>query len=235
MPIRLDKFLSENTMFSRSELKEKIRRGAVTVDGVAIQSPETKVDSEKSLVCLSGVPVRPSGTRCFMLNKPAGYVTAASDPKEPTVMKLLPAELRHLNLQPVGRLDKDTEGLLLFTNDGALLHRIISPRHNVIKRYYARHEGVVTESDIEAFHRGIVLRDGTACKPAELEIIEDGEAIISVSEGKYHQVRRMMASLGHTVTYLKRISEGSLTLGDLPAGALRELSEDEIRELDSKE
>jgi 16S rRNA pseudouridine516 synthase len=137
------------------------------------------------------------------------------------------------NLKPVGRLDKETEGLLLFTDDGELLHRLISPKKEVPKVYYARHEGTATEQDVVAFAAGLILRDGTVCLPAVLEPLGEGESLITVCEGKYHQVRRMMASRNMTVLYLERRKEGNLTLGDLPRGTVRELSEAEIHSLES--
>ena len=151
---------------------------------------------------------------------------------EKTVMELLPPEIRHLDLKPVGRLDKATEGLLLFTNDGELLHRLISPKKEVPKIYYARHEGSATEADVEAFCRGLVLADGTVCRSAVLTPLGKGESLVTVCEGKYHQVRRMMASRGMTVAYLERRQEGALTLGNLPRGCVRELNAREIRELE---
>ena len=169
-----------------------------------------------------------------MLNKPAGFVTATEDLVERTVMELLPPEMKHLDLKPVGRLDKATEGLLLFTNDGDLLHRLISPKKEVPKVYYARHEGAAGEEDIQAFAAGLTLRDGTLCLPAKLEPIGAGESLITVCEGKYHQVRRMMASRNMTVTYLERRMEGSLTLGDLPRGQVRKLTEEEIAALEAE-
>ena len=167
-----------------------------------------------------------------MMNKPAGFVTATEDPVERTVMELLPGELAHLDLKPVGRLDKATEGLLLFTNDGDLLHRLISPKKEVPKIYYAQHEGTAGAEDVEAFAAGVTLRDGLECLPAKLEPLGPGESLVTVCEGKYHQVRRMMASRGMTVTYLERRQEGALTLGDLPRGQVRELTEEEIRSLE---
>jgi 16S rRNA pseudouridine516 synthase len=167
-----------------------------------------------------------------ILHKPAGYVTATFDPVEKTVMELLPPELLHQDVKPVGRLDKETEGLLLFTNDGDLLHRLISPGREVPKVYHARHEGTATREDVNAFAEGITLKDGTLCRSAVLEPLGEGESRITVCEGKYHQVRRMMASRGMHVTYLKRCAEADLTLGDLPLGSVRELTEQEIKDLD---
>jgi len=166
-----------------------------------------------------------------MLNKPAGFVTATEDKTDRTVMELLPEAYRHLDLKPVGRLDKATEGLLLFTNDGELLHRLISPKKEVPKVYYARHEGTVTPADIAAFAEGLTLGDGTRCLPAKLESMGPGESFVTVCEGKYHQVRRMLACRELPVTYLERRQEGELPLGDLPRGQSRELTEDEIRTL----
>ena len=166
-----------------------------------------------------------------MMNKPMGYVTATEDVKEKTVMELLPEQMRHWDLKPIGRLDKQTEGLLLFTNDGELLHRLISPKKEVPKVYYARHEGQGTAEDAAAFAAGLTLRDGTVCLPARLEPLGPGESRITVCEGKYHQVRRMMASRGMTVTYLERIREGTLTLEGLPRGQTRVLTELELASL----
>ena len=167
-----------------------------------------------------------------MLNKPAGFVTATEDKQEKTVMELLPESYRHMDLKPVGRLDKATEGLLLFTNDGDLLHRLISPKKEVPKVYYAQHESAATEEDVAAFAAGLTLRDGTLCRPAVLESLGAGESLVTVCEGTYHQVRRMMASRGMTGTYLERRKEGNLCLGDLPRGQIRELSKEEIQTLD---
>ena len=147
-------------------------------------------------------------------------------------MELLPPVYKHLELKPVGRLDKATEGLLLFTNDGDLLHRLISPKKEVPKLYYARHEGTATREDVEAFAAGLLLRDGLECLPAKLEPLGAGESLITVCEGKYHQVRRMMASRGMTVTYLERRQEAGLTLGDLPRGQVRELMPDELSKIE---
>ena len=149
-------------------------------------------------------------------------------------MELLPKEYASQDLKPVGRLDKATEGLLLFTNDGDLLHRLISPKKEVPKIYYAKHEGTATEADVQAFAAGLTLRDGTVCLPAKLEPLGEGESLITVCEGKYHQVRRMMASRGMTVLYLERRSEGGLELGELARGMTRELTETEIRNLEKR-
>ncbi len=231
---RLDKFLTECGAGSRSQVKLLLKAGRVTVDGAPERDGARKISPERQRICLDGTVLGGRRRLVLMLNKPAGYVTATEDAKEPTVMALLPAEYAHQALKPVGRLDKATEGLLLFTNDGDLLHRLISPKKEVEKVYYARHEGQASQEDVEAFRRGLTLRDGTICLSAELEPLGPGESLITVCEGKYHQVRRMMASRGMTVLYLERRREGNVLLGSLPRGQVRELSEGEIGHLDDK-
>ena len=230
---RLDKYLCDSGVGTRSQVKPIIKAGRVTVDGVVIRDPSMKFDPQKQTVCLDGEPLGGKRRVVAMLNKPAGYVTATEDKTEKTVMELLPPELLSQDVKPVGRLDKATEGLLLFTNDGDLLHRLISPGKEVPKVYYAQHEGQTTAEGVQAFRDGITLRDGTVCRSATLEGLGPGESLITVCEGKYHQVRRMMASRGMHVTYLERRAEGKLTLGDLPRGMTRELTEEEIALLDS--
>ena len=225
---RLDKFLCDSGVGTRSQVKAILKSGAVTVDGKPERDNSRKVDPKLQSICLNGVPLGGKRQIVVMLNKPAGYVTATEDAKESTVMELLPPQMKYLDLKPVGRLDKATEGLLLFTNDGDLLHRLISPKKEVPKIYYARHEGTASREDVEAFAQGITLRDGTVCLPARLEPLGEGESLITVCEGQYHQVRRMMASREMTVTYLERRQEGPLTLEDLPRGAVRELTAQEV-------
>lgn len=212
---------------TRSQVKSILKAGRVTVDGVAVRDGSVKV-SPQSSVCLDGELLTLPGRLVVLLNKPAGYVTATEDATDSTVMELLPQNLRNADLKPVGRLDKATEGLLLFTNDGELLHRLISPRKEVAKLYYARHEGEASQEDVLAFAQGLTLGDGTVCLPAVLEPIGPGESRVTVCEGKYHQVRRMLASRGMPVTYLERIAEGGLVLGTLPRGNVRILTEEEI-------
>ena len=229
---RLDKFLCDSGVGTRSQVKAILKSGRVTVDGRPEKDGSKKVDPALQIICLDGEVLGGKRRAVVMLNKPAGYVTATEDPVEKTVMELLPEEWKHLDLKPVGRLDKATEGLLLFTNDGDLLHRLISPKKEVPKIYYARHEGQAKEEDVLAFAQGLTLRDGSICLPAKLEPLGPGESLVTVCEGKYHQVRRMMASRNMTVTYLERRQEGCLTLGSLPRGQVRELTEKEIASLD---
>ena len=229
---RLDKFLCDCGVGTRSQVKAILKAMRVSVDGVAVRDGSQKVDPEKQTILLDGAPLAAVGRLVVMLNKPAGFVTATEDAQQKTVMELLPPELKNLDLKPVGRLDKATEGLLLLTNDGDLLHRLISPKKEVPKVYYARHEGTATEEDVRAFSAGLTLKDGLQCLPAKLQPLGAGESLVTVCEGKYHQVRRMMASRGMTVEYLERRQEGILSLGDLPRGAVRILTEEEINALE---
>ena len=229
--VRLDKFLCDCGVGTRAQVKQIIKSGRVTVDGKGERDGGRKLDPDRQTVTLDGEVLRSWGRVVVMLNKPAGYVTATEDKTDKTVMELLPEEYRHLDLKPVGRLDKATEGLLLFTNDGDLLHRLISPKKEVPKRYYARHEGTADPQDVAAFAEGLVLGDGTKCLPAVLEPVGPGESYVTVCEGKYHQVRRMLASRQMPVTYLERRQEGPLTLEDLPRGQVRRLTDEEIDNL----
>lgn len=229
---RLDKFLCDSGIGTRSQVKAILKAGRVAVDGKVEKDNGRKIDPKAQVITLDGEVLGGYRRIVVMMNKPAGYVTATEDKQERTVMELLPEEMRYLDLKPVGRLDKATEGLLLFTNDGDLLHRLISPKKEVPKIYYAKHEGTATAEDVAAFAAGLTLRDGTVCLPAKLEPLGAGESLITVCEGKYHQVRRMMASRDMTVTYLERRQEAGLTLGDLPRNVVRELTEAEILALE---
>ena len=229
---RLDKFLCDSGVGTRSQVKTILKAGRVAVDGKVEKDNGRKIDPKTNTVTLDGEVLGGYRRVVVMMNKPTGFVTATEDKRDRTVMELLPEELKHLDLKPVGRLDKETEGLLLFTNDGDLLHRLISPKKEVPKIYYAKHEGTATDEDVAAFEAGLTLRDGLECLPAKLEPLGAGESLITVCEGKYHQVRRMMASRNMTVLYLERRQEAGLTLGDLPRGKVRELTEAEIAVLE---
>lgn len=229
--VRLDKFLCDCGAGTRSQVKLILKAGRVTVDGPVAKDGSMKLDKDRVQVCLDGELLGAVGRVVLMLNKPAGFVTATEDAREKTVMELLPAQYRQLDVKPVGRLDKATEGLLLFTNDGDLLHRLISPKKEVPKVYYTRHEGTAGRADVDAFAQGLTLADGTVCRSAKLEPLGPGESLVTVCEGKYHQVRRMMAARGMHVQYLERREEGRLILGDLPRGAVRQLDEREIEDL----
>ena len=229
---RLDKFLCDSGVGTRSQVKAILKAGRVAVDGKVEKDNGRKIDPATQCITLDGEVLGGYRRIVLMMNKPGGFVTATEDKSDRTVMELLPEAYRHLELKPVGRLDKATEGLLLFTNDGDLLHRLISPKKEVPKVYYARHEGTATGEDVAAFAAGLTLRDGLECLPAKLEPLGSGESLVTVCEGKYHQVRRMMASRQMTVLYLERRREGPLDLGSLPRGAVRELTEAEIESLD---
>ncbi len=229
---RLDKTLANAGAGTRSAVKALLKAGRIQVNGLVEKDGSRHIDPAKDTLALDGEPIGRPARQVWMLNKPAGCVTATEDPG-PTVMDYLPPSLR-ASLRPVGRLDKDTEGLLLFTDDGDLLHRLISPKKQVPKVYFARHEGDTTADDVAAFAAGLVLKDGTVCLSAKLEPLGHGESLVTVCEGKYHQVRRMLASRGHFVTYLERRSEGPLSLGDLPRGQARALTENEIQALDGQ-
>ena len=236
MPLmRLDRLLSECTALSRSQLRQIIKNGSVSVDGIVITSPEHKVCSDTARVELDGKTVSYEKFCYYRLNKPAGILSATDDKKQKTVIDLFPAELKKKNLFPVGRLDKDTTGLLIITNDGDFAHRVISPRSEIVKTYHAVTETPVNDADIEAFRQGIVLADGTKCLPAGLEKLPDGSCLVRVMEGKYHQVKRMLASRGKPVTALMRLSIGGLELdkGLLP-GQFRQLSEKELCSVNKK-
>jgi 16S rRNA pseudouridine516 synthase len=231
---RLDKFLCDSGVGTRSQVKAILKAGRVTVDGKTEKDSARKIDPAVQVICLDGEILGGKRRIVLMLNKPEGFVTATEDKNDRTVMELLPPEYRNFDLKPVGRLDKATEGLLLFTNDGDLLHRLISPKKEVPKVYYARHEGEAGEEDVAAFAAGLTLRDGTVCLGAKLQPLGPGESLITVCEGKYHQVRRMMASRQMTVLYLERRSEGGLELGELERGKCRELTEKEIQFLEEQ-
>lgn len=226
---RLDKIISATGKYSRREVKELIRQGRVIVDGVVADSPERKIDPAQAHILVDGQAIGYEKFTYLMLHKPAGVLSAVEDQRQKTVLDLLPPELRKRGLSPVGRLDKDTEGLLLLTNDGALTHHLLSPKHHVDKVYYARVDGLLTQADTAAFAAGLRLGDGLQCLPAGLEILSAHECLVTVQEGKFHQVKRMLACRGKTVTYLKRLCMGALRLDEtLEKGAYRPLTEEEI-------
>lgn len=226
---RLDKLLAGTGKWSRREVKALVRQGLVRVDGRLAASAEEKLDPAAAIITVAGETISLCRFTYVMLHKPAGVLTATEDRKQPTVLDLLPPELRRIGLAPVGRLDKDTEGLLLLTNDGELAHRLLSPKYHVEKRYFARVDGELSAADAEAFARGMTLGDGLECLPAGLEVLPDRVCIVTLREGKFHQVKRMLAARGAPVLYLKRLSMGPLTLDDsLAAGAYRLLRAEEI-------
>ena len=225
---RLDKIISATGKKSRREVREMVRQGRVLVDGKPAPAADMKVDPQTAVILLDGEPLGYEKFTYVMLHKPAGVLTATEDRRQETVLDLLPPELRRRALSPVGRLDKDTEGLLLLTNDGQLAHRLLSPKSHVDKVYYARVDGALEPGDIAAFAAGMRLGDGLECLPAGLEILSPTEALVTLREGKFHQVKRMLAARGKPVLYLKRLSMGRLRLDPaLAPGAWRMLTEEE--------
>lgn len=230
MPLmRLDKFISDCGAASRREIKQMIKAGRVTLNGKTAAAPETKLDPESAVVAIDGTALKYEKNHYFMLNKPAGVLSATDDGKQKTVIDLFSPEHKRLGLFPVGRLDKDTTGLLLITDDGDFAHKVISPRSEIEKLYRAETTAPVDADDIAAFARGVTLADGTKCLPAGLELCSDGSCLVTVMEGKYHQVKRMLASRGKPVTALKRIRIGALELDEsLKPGEYRPLTADEL-------
>lgn len=230
---RLDKILSNLGYGSRKEIKTIVKKGLVKIDGKIIKDNSLQVDPDKSVILVNGEEIVYKKYIYLMMNKPAGVVSATYDKYEETVIDLLSPEDAIFEPFPVGRLDKDTVGLLLLTNDGELNHKLISPKHHVDKIYYAKINKEVTDKDIELFEKGITLDDGYKCMNAKLQIIasnsEGAEVYVTLQEGKYHQVKRMFESLGKEVVYLKRIEFGGLELDEtLVEGEYRELSDEEI-------
>ena len=228
--MRLDKFLCEMGVGTRSEVKAYLKKGQVTVNGESIKKPEVKIDENKDTICFQGLPLVYEAVQYFLLNKPAGCVTATRDNLSETVMSFLPDNRRD-DLFPVGRLDKDTEGLLLITNDGQLAHELLSPRKHVDKTYFAVIDGEVREEHKQLFQDGLDIGDEDLTMPAKLEILKSGEVSeieLTIQEGRFHQVKRMFEAIGTKVTYLKRISMGPLVLGDLQPGEVRILTDSEL-------
>ena len=230
--IRLDKIIADAGLASRSEASRLIKNGFVTVGGRPATSGAEKVDPAETEIIVRGKTLVYQRHHYFMMNKPSGYVSATEDRNEKTVSELLDGASSRLGLFPAGRLDKDTEGLLLLTDDGDYAHRIITPAKKIYKTYYVETDGALTDGDSAAFLSGIVLRDGLRCLPGRLDIIASGiksTAYVKIREGKYHQVKRMLAALGKPVTYLRRVAIGGLKLdGQLKAGQYRELTAEEV-------
>lgn len=233
--IRLDKYLGEMGLGTRSQIKEAAKKGRICVDQETVKKTDIKIDPKKQIVSFDGEPVSYIETEYYMLHKPKGTVSATEDSRYQTVIDLI-TDRRRKDLFPVGRLDIDTEGLLLITNDGELAHRLLSPKHHVDKVYYAKLEGRLPDDAAVRFEEGIVLEDGTPTLPADLDVLEasdsDAEILLTIREGKFHQVKRMFEVLGCKVVYLKRLSMGPLTLDEtLAPGQYRPLSSGEIKRL----
>ncbi len=235
MAERLDKLIASTGRWSRREVKQLVREGRVLVNGQVARSAEEKYDAETCRIAVNGEELALRRFTYVMLHKPAGVLSATEDGRGATVLDLLTPELRKIGVFPVGRLDKDTEGLLLLSDDGALAHELLSPKKHIDKVYYARVTGRLVPEDCAAFEAGMTLGDGLACMPAGLEILSAGErseCLVTLREGKFHQVKRMLAARGKPVEYLKRLSMGALRLDDsLAPGEFRLLTEEEERSL----
>lgn len=228
---RLDKLLGHMGIGSRKELKAVIKAGRVVINGQVAKDPSMQVDPQAAEIRVDGERLHFQRHFYVLLHKPGGVITATDDRRQQTVLDVIPEELKHRDLFPVGRLDRDTEGLLLLTTDGELGHRLLSPRWHVAKRYLARVDAPLDPSDAEAFAAGVELEDGYVTLPGGLEITEPQAGIVTIHEGKYHQVKRMFEARGKRVIYLKRLSMGPLDLGNLPYGEARPLAPDEVTAL----
>ena len=230
---RLDKLLASTGRWSRKEVKDLVRQGRVLVNGRPVLRSEEKWEPTETELMVDGQRVDCAPFVYLMLHKPAGLLSATEDRDQRTVLDLLPEHLRRRGLFPVGRLDKDTEGLLLLTNDGPLAHRLLAPRHHVDKTYFVRVDGELDGADAAAFAAGMMLEDGLACLPAGLEVLEQPDtALVTLHEGKYHQIKRMLAARGKPVVYLKRLTMGPLMLDPaLERGEWRPLSAEEVAAL----
>ncbi len=232
MPLqRLDKYICSQTMQSRRQADGSIRRGRVTVDGEVCKDPSRKIDPDTTKVCVDGNMLTYAKFVYYMLHKPAGILCVSRDPKAKTVVDLLKPADRRKDIFPAGRLDKDTTGLVLLTDDGDLAHRILAPKNHIMKRYHAVLDGPIEDKHIAAFKNGITLADGTPCLPADLTVLENGEnplVEITICEGKYHQIKRMFGVIDRGVNRLKRLSMGGLQLDE-------NLKECEYRSLDEQE
>jgi len=229
---RLDKVLGHMGIGSRREIKLMVKARRIYVDGAPVSDSGVQVDPEAQELVVDGQRLSYQRHFYLMLHKPPGVITATEDPRKQTVMDILPEELKRSDLFPVGRLDRDTEGLLLLMTDGELCHRLLSPKWHVDKRYFVRTERPLEpEADVPAFAAGLVLEDGYECMPARLEVLAPQEAIVTIQEGKYHQVKRMFVARDNAVVYLKRLSMGPLDLGDLSVGEVRHLTDVEVAAL----
>ena len=232
LKMRIDKMLANLGFGSRKEVKQLLKGGAVKINDQLVKDAKQHVDIESDVVTLNGEVIEYKEFVYLMMNKPPGVISATEDTKEKTVIDLLEMDDQVYEPFPVGRLDKDTEGLLLLTNDGQLAHRLLSPKKHVPKMYYAVIDGVVTEEDVEAFNNGVTLEDGYQTKPGYLTILKAGERSeieLTISEGKFHQVKRMFQSVGKRVVYLKRMTMGPIKLDEsLELGEYRELTEEEL-------
>lgn len=237
MTERLDKIIASQGKLSRSDVKKMVKGGRITVDGAVAKSADIKIDAEKSVIAIDGKALSYKKHIYIMLNKPQGVISASNDKTQQTVVDLVPPELFREGLFPAGRLDGDTTGFVLITDDGDFAHRILSPKNHIMKTYHAVLKSPLTEKDIERFKNGIELSDGTLCLEAEVRMLqtEVPTAEVKICEGKYHQVKRMFAALGNKVLYLRRVKMGELSLDEsLREGECKEITADELLLIQNK-
>lgn len=225
--MRIDKFFSEIGKFTRKECAEKLKRGLISVNGEIVKKGEFKVNPDVDVVCYNGEAVTYKKYVYILVNKPTGVVSATEDGRDKTVVDLLPPEMKRLNLFPCGRLDKDTVGLVILTNDGQSAHNALSPKRHVEKKYFFTVADEYTSSDVKAIENGLTLADGYTTKPCKIEPIDKNSGYITLTEGKYHEIKRLFGARGNKITFLERISFSKITLGDLPRGEWRYLTEEE--------
>lgn len=237
--LRIDKILSNLGYGSRAEIKVYCKKGLIKINDKVISNPGTQVDTDIDKIEFNNEVVKYREFVYIMMNKPDGYLSATFDKRDPIVLDLIDPSYLTFEPFPVGRLDKDTEGLLVLTNDGKLAHRVLSPKKHVPKTYYAKIEGIVTQEDVQAFEKGVTLDDGYETMPSQLKILKSddlSEIELTIHEGKFHQVKRMFESVGKKVVYLKRLSMGKLTLDEtLNLGEYRELTDEEVKLIEERE
>ena len=225
---RLDKVISSQTEFSRGDVKKLLKANLITLNGEIVNKPNIYVDTDKDKIVVDGKEIDYKKYVYLVLNKPKGYISATTDGNYPVVVELVPYEFQNRNIFPCGRLDKDTTGFLLLTDDGVFAHNILSPKKHIKKKYYVLIDSIITNDMIEGFSKGVIL-DGEMCKSAILEKLDNNSCYVTLTEGKYHQIKRMFQSFSASVLELKRVSMGSLELpSDLALGECRELTKDEV-------
>lgn len=231
MIIRLDKYLADMGLGTRSQVKDFIKKGKIDINGIVVKDGNLKVDSDKDIISFEGNPIVYEEFEYYMLNKPPGVISATSDRREKTVVDLIETKIRN-DLFPIGRLDKDTEGLLLISNDGELSHRLLSPKRHVDKTYYVELDKPLSKEMADEVCQGVYIEAGVKSMPARLELIDEQRVYLTIQEGKFHQVKRMFHAVGCEVTYLKRMSMGPLRLDEgLRLGEYRRLTDEELRTL----
>ena len=225
--MRLDKFFSEQKILSRKEVADKVKKGCIAINGVIAKKADIKIDETKDVVTLDDQIVQYKKFVYLLLNKPQGYVSSTDDPRDKTVLDLLPPDLRKFDLFPCGRLDKDTVGLVILTNDGVSAHNNLSPKRHVKKKYFFTTADEYSDQDVDAIQAGITLADGWTTKPCKIDRVDSKNGYITLVEGKYHEIKRLFGARGNKIVFLQRVSFSSIVLGDLPEGEYRHLTPQE--------